>query len=237
MKTKTRTSYGFPSVLALIFLHSSSYAQSIPSATSITVVGQLLTEDSLQPLSQVEITATSSTRPVTILETTTGADGRFSLSLIPGITYRLCSAAIGNYVDSCRFYLPLEVTASIDMPAISMTAVVGTRMRVRIIDPDGIIHSADGTVTQDPLLLLVFADEDVTQTRIPLQLGPSATVANAAEAASVIPNTMSWHLGMSSTRAQLFDASGNPYQSNTPIPKPNDYGSDEFLAVFTVRAK
>ena len=184
------------------------------------------------------ITATSSTRPPAIVETTTGADGSFSLVVTPGVTYRLCSAEIDSYVDSCRFYQPVEITASVNMPAASMTAAVGTRMRVRIIDPDGLIRSPQGTVAPpDPLLLLVFADEDITHTRIPLQLVPSATVSNAVEAAAVIPNSMSWHLGISSIRAQLFDASGNVYQSNTPIPRPNNYGSNEFLAVFTIRAK
>ncbi len=176
-------------------------------AQTITLAGQLLTEDSLQPLSQVTITSTSSTRPPVIVQTTTAADGSFSLVVTPGVTYRLCSSEIDNYVDSCRFYQPVEITAVVDMPALSMTAAVGTRMRVRILDPDGLIRSPQGTLAPaDPLLLLVFAEEDVTQTRIPLQLVPSATVSNAVEAASVIPNIMSWHLGISSIRAQLFDA-------------------------------
>ena len=207
-------------------------------AQTITLAGQLRTEDTLQPLPRVKITATSSTRPPAIIETTTAADGSFSLVVTPGVTYRLCSAEIDNYVDSCRFYEPVEVTAAVDMPAISMTAAAGTRMRVRIIDPDGLIRSPHGTLTpSDPLLLLVFADEDITRTRIPLQLVRSATVSNAVEAATVIPNSMSWHLGMSSIRARLFDASGNVYRSNTAIPRPSNYGSNEFLAVFTIRAK
>jgi hypothetical protein len=207
-------------------------------AQTVTATGQLLAEDSLQPLPQVMLTATSSTRPPVILQTTTGSDGGFSLVLTPGLTYQLCSAAIDNYVDSCSFYKPIEITAGADMLAVSMTAGVGTRMRVRIIDPDGLIRGPQSSLASpDPLLLLVVADEDITRTRIPLQLVPSATVSNAVEAAAVVPNTMSWHLGMSSVKAQLFDASGAIYQSNTPIPRPNNYGSNEFLTVFTIRAK
>jgi hypothetical protein len=82
-----------------------------------------------------------------------------------------------------------------------------------------------------------LADEGITRTRMPLQLVPSTTVKNAVEAAAVIPTSMRWDLGMSSVRAQLFDANGNVYKSNTPIPQPASYGSDEFLAVFTLRAK
>lgn len=207
-------------------------------AQTVTLAAQLLTEDSLLPVPQVMITATSSTRPPVILQTTTGSDGRFGFAFTSGLPYRLCSAAIDNYVDSCSFYSPIEITAGPDMPAVSMTAAVGTRMRVRIIDADGLLLSPQGTLLPpDPLLLLVFADEDITLTRIPLQLVPSATVSNAVEAATVIPNTMSWHLGLSSIKAQLFDASGNAYQSNAPIPRPTNYGNEEFLAVFTMRAK
>lgn len=203
---------------------------SLPAQT-VTLAGQLLTEDSLQPLSQVTITATSSTRPVRVIETTTGPDGRFSLAATAGYPYRLCSAAAGNYADSCRFSKRIEVTASANMPTIRMTAPVGIRMRLRIIDADGLLRSPQGTlVTPDPLLLHVFAQEDITRTRIPLQIAPSPTVSNAVEASVVIPTSMSWNLAMSSIRAQLFDADGNAYQSNAPIPRPPSYGSNEFLA-------
>lgn len=155
-----------------------------------------------------------------------------------GYTYRLCSAATGNYADSCRFSKPIEVKAGVNMPAVRMTAPVGIRMRLRVIDADGLLRSPLGTLAvPDPLLLHVFADEGITRTRIPLQIVPSTTVSNAVEAATVIPTSMRWNLGMSSIRAQLFDANGNAYLSNAPIPMPATYGSDEFLAVFTLRAK
>jgi hypothetical protein len=207
-------------------------------AQTVTIAGQLLAEDSLQPLSQVTITGTSSTRPPTVIQTITGADGRFRLAATTGYVYRLCSGATGNYADSCRFSKPLEVKASANLPSVRMTAPVGIRMRLRIIDADGLLRSPQGTeAAPDPLLLLILADEGITRTRMPLQLVPSTTVKNAVEAAAVIPTSMRWDLGMSSVRAQLFDANGNVYKSNTPIPQPASYGSDEFLAVFTLRAK
>jgi hypothetical protein len=111
-------------------------------------------------------------------------------------------------------------------------------MRLRIIDADGLLRSPQGTlVTPDPLLLHVFAEEDITRTRIPLRIAPSATVSNTVEASVVIPTTMSWNLGMSTARAQLFDANGNAYQSNAAIPRPASHSSNEFLAVYTLRAK
>ena len=65
----------------------------------------------------------------------------------------------------------------------------------------------------------------------------SATVSNAVEAPVVIPTSMSWNLGMSSIRAQLFDSNGKAYQPNAAIPRPASYGSNEFLVVFTLRAR
>jgi hypothetical protein len=188
-------------------------------AQTVTLSGQLITEDSLRPISQVRITATSSTRPVTVIETTTGPDGRFSMAVTAGHPYRLCSAATSNYADSCRFSKPLEVKASVNMPPARMIAPVGIRMRLRIIDADGLLRSPQGAlVTLDPLLFHVFAHEDITRTRIPLQIVPSATVSNAVEASVVIPINISWNLGMSSIRAQLrFRWERLPFQrANSP---------------------
>jgi hypothetical protein len=224
--------YSISLAFALLFMCSHLRAQ------TVTLAGQLVTEDSLQPLSQVTITATSSTRPPRVIQTITGPDGRFGLAATHGWVYRLCSAASGNYADSCRFSEPVEVKASANTPEVRMNAPVGIRIRLRIIDADGLLRSPQGTlVTPDPLLLLVFAEEAITRTRIPLQIVPSATVSNAVEAPVVIPTSMSWNLGMSSIRAQLFDANGNAYQSNTAISRPASYGSNEFLAVYTLRAK
>lgn len=207
-------------------------------AQSVTITGQLLAQDSLQPLAQVTITGTSSTRPVRIVRATTGPDGRFSFEATEGYVYRLCSTATGNYVDTCLFSKPVEVKASANLPAVRITASVGIRMRLRIIDANGLLRPSQGMLgAPDPLLLHVFADESITRTRIPLQIVPSSTVSNAVEAATVIPTSLSWNLGMSSARAQLFDANGNAYQSNAAIPRPASYGTNEFLAVYTLRIK
>jgi len=107
-------------------------------------------------------------------------------------------------------------------------------MRVRILDPGGLLNSAASL--QNPRLLHVFAGEAITRTHIPLQLAPSSTVANAFEAAVVIPLAMQWNVGMSSMQAYLLDSNGNPYQPNTAIPRPSDYGNNEFLAVYTLRS-
>ena len=110
-------------------------------------------------------------------------------------------------------------------------------MRVRIVDSDGLLRSPDGSfVAPDPLLLHVFAEEELRRTHIPLQLEPSS-ISNAFEASVVIPLSRHWDVAMSSVRAKLFASDGNAYRSNAPIPRPNDYGDGEFLAVFTLRAK
>ena len=153
-----------------------------------------------------------------------------------GYLYRVCSGAISNYADTCRFSKPIDIRASANMPAVRLTAPAGIRMRVRIIDADGLLRSLQHS-SPDPLVLHVFADESITSTRMPLQILPSATVANAFEAATVIPASTSWNVGMSSVRAQLYDGKGSVYQSNNPIPRPASDGVDEFLAVFTLRAK
>lgn len=155
----------------------------------------------------------------------------------PGVWYRLCSAATGNYADSCRFAKPFEVEASAYTPLVRMTAPAGTRMRLRVIDADGLLPSSQSTRANiDPLLLHVFAEESITRTRIPLQIAPSAA-SNAFEASVVIPTRMNWNVAMSSTRAQLVDATGNTYQANAPIPRPASDGGSEVLAVFTLRSK
>lgn len=111
-------------------------------------------------------------------------------------------------------------------------------MRVRVVDADGLLRSPDGSfAAPDPLLLHVFAEEEVTRTHIPLQLAPSASISNAFEASVVIPTSMHWDVAMSSARAKLFDSDGNSYRTNAAIPRPNVYGDDEFLAVFTLRTK
>lgn len=208
------------------------------SAETVTLQGQLLAEDTQQPLPAVAITVTSLTKPLRLIETTTGSDGRFDVNVSPGVSYRLCSAATGRYAESCQFSKPLTVKASLDMAAVPMNAPAGVRMRVRIVDSDGLLKpSQGGFVAPDPLLLLVFAQEAVTSTRIPLQLGPSSTTPNAYEASVVVPIARQWSVGMSSVRATLLDFSGNNYRSATPIPRPDNYGDAEFLAVFTLQAK
>ena len=217
---------------ALTLLLMCSHVQ----AQTVTLTGQLVAEDSLQPLPHATITATSYTRPLKIVETTTTLDGRFTMEVTAGYLYRLCSGATSNYADTCRFAKPIEVRASAITQAVRMTAPVGIRMRVRIIDADGLLRSLQDAAS-DPVLLHVFADESITRTRMPLQIVPSATVANAFEAATVIPTSLRWDVGMSSVRAQLYDGNGSVYQSNNPIPRPASYGVEEFLAVFTLRAK
>lgn len=208
------------------------------SAQTVNLSGQLVAEDSLQPLSQVMIVATSLTRPPRVIETLTGPDGRFSFAATAGYPYRLCSGSTGNYADSCKFSKPIEVKASANMPAIRMTALAGIRMRVRVVDADRLLRSPQGTlVAADPLVLHVFAEEKITRTRIPLQVVASASVSNAVEASVVIPTSMSWNMAMSSIRGQLFDARGNAYQSDTAIPRPASDVGNEFLAVFSLRAK
>lgn len=111
-------------------------------------------------------------------------------------------------------------------------------MRVRILDPDGLLGlPQDGFVRPDPLLLLVFAEESITGTRIPILLGPSSTTAAAFEGSVVVPISMQWNVAMSSVRATLLDSSGNTYQTGTPISRPANNGDAEFLAVFTLHAK
>jgi hypothetical protein len=122
------------------------------------------------------------------------------------------------------------------MAPVQLTAPAGIRMRVRIIDPDGLLSSPNGSSgAPDPLLLHVFAGEDVTRRHIPVELAQSS-ISNEFEAAVVIPTSAHWNVTMSSAKAKLFDSHGNAYQSNTAIPRPNDNGDNEFLAVFTIRA-
>jgi hypothetical protein len=208
------------------------------SAQTGTLNGQLLAEDTEQPLPAVAIIATSLTKPLRSIEATTGSDGRFSVKVVPGISYRLCSAATGRYAESCQFSKPVIVKAGPDMATVAMKAPAGIRIRVRIVDSDGLLRSPQGGfVAPDPLLLLVFAEETITRTRIPLQLGPSSTTASAFEASVVIPISMQWNVAMSSVRATLLNSGGNAYQSDAPISRPVSYGDGEFLAVFTLHAK
>lgn len=205
------------------------------SAQTATLNGQLIAEDTRRPLPEVEITALSLTRPVSVIKTTTGADGWFSLKTSRGVAYHLCSAANGRYAESCQFSKPLTVRASSELLTVQMVAPAGIRMRVSIVDPDGLLRSPDGSfAAPDPALLHVFAQEEITRTRIPLKLQPSSAL-NAFDASVVIPISMRWDVAMSSERAKIFASDGTPYQFNTAIPRPIDYGSEEFLAVFTLR--
>jgi hypothetical protein len=208
------------------------------SAQTVTLTGQLLAEDTEQPLSAVRIRAIAITKPPSLLEATTGSDGRFNMEARPGVSYQLCSAATGRYAESCYFSKPLMVRASQEMAAILMKAPAGIRMRVRIVDSEELIRlPKSGFIAADPLLLLVFAEEAISRRRIPLQLEPSSITAGAFEASVVIPTSMQWKVAMSSVRATILDSSGNTYKSETPISRPTSYGDDEFLAVFSIHAK
>ena len=203
-------------------------------AQTLTMSGQLLAEDSLQSLPHVKITATSMTRPVEILEGVTGPDGRFSLNVKEETPYRLCSAATGSYADSCRFSKPFEVTPTADMPTVQMTAPTGVRMRITVVDHSGLLVSPQRTLAaRDPQVLHIFADEAITQTRIPLEIELSPSVANAVDAAAVVPLGMQWSLGMSSERGLLLGSDGQEYKSNTPISRPPSVGSGEHTFTFT----
>lgn len=204
-------------------------------AQSVALTGRLLAEDTKGPLPGVAITAIAMPKPLRMITTTTGPDGGFTINAKPGVSYRLCSAATGRYAASCPFSKPLTVQAGTAPAPVEMTAPAGIRMRIRILDPGRLLSS--GAALRDPLLLHVFAEEEITRTHIPLPLAPSSSISNAYEAAVVIPISMNWNVAMSSVRAKLFDPAGNAYRSNAPIPRPNDYGTGEYLAVFTLQAQ
>lgn len=204
------------------------------SAQTVALSGRVLAQDTQGSLAQVAITATALTKPISVIQTTTGPDGMFTIQAKSGLYYQLCSAATGNYAESCRFSKPVTVQASSGMATVQMTAPTGIRIRVRILDPAGLLNS--DTSLQNPLHLHVFAGNEITRVHFPLQLEPSSSVSNAYEAAVVIPTSMPWNVAMFCVRAQLLDSNGNAYQSNTAIPRPSDYGDNEFLAVYTLRA-
>jgi hypothetical protein len=208
------------------------------SAQTVTINGQLFAEDTQRPLQRVVITVVELTKPPVLTTATTGPDGRFSIEAKSGAHYRLCSAATGRYAESCQFSKPVIVKADSNLPSIQMPAPTGIRIRVRVADPDGLLRSPDGKfVAPDPLLLHVFAKEEVTSTHIPLQLVPSPSISGAFEAAVVIPASMRWDVAMSSVKAKLIGSDGNPYQSKAAIPRPASSSDDEFLAEFTLRVK
>src|SRR5713101_2390914 len=79
------------------------------SAQTVMLNGQLLAEDTKGSLPEVAITAISLTKPVSLIKTITGPDGRFTIKATPGVSYRLCSAATGRYAESCQFSKPVMV--------------------------------------------------------------------------------------------------------------------------------
>lgn len=129
------------------------------SAQTVALSGRLVTEDTQGPLPGVTITAISLTKPVSLLYAKTEADGGFTIAAKAGIFYKLCSAATGRYSESCQFSRPVIIKASSDMAPVQLSAPTGIRMRVRIIDPDEVLSSPNGSTATDPLLLHVFAGE------------------------------------------------------------------------------
>lgn len=145
-------------ILSGIILWAVSTGLSAQTVTLNTLNGQLLAEDTKQPLPEEAITAISLTKPVSFIKTTTGPDGWFTIKVAPGVSYRLCSAATGRYAESCQFSKPVVVRVGSDLATVQMTAPAGIRMRVRIVDSDGLLRSpAGGFVAPDPLLLHVFS--------------------------------------------------------------------------------
>ena len=54
------------------------------SAQTVTLSGQLLAQDTQGSLPQVAIVAISLTKPVSVIQTTTGPDGGFTINAKPG---------------------------------------------------------------------------------------------------------------------------------------------------------
>lgn len=139
-----------------------------------------------------------------------------------------------GYAETCRFSKPVIVNAGSAPATVQITAPRGIRMRVRILDPGGLLSS----VWSHPNpLLQVFASNQITRVRFSLQLEPSSSISNAYEAAVVIPISTDWYVAMNSVQANLFDSNGSAYQFTSAIPRPNDNGDPEFLAVYTIQAK
>lgn len=204
------------------------------SAQTVTLSGQLRAEDTQGSLPGVAITAVELAKPIRVVQTITGPDGQFTITAKAGAYYELCSAATGRYAETCRFSKPVIVNAGSAPATVQITAPRGIRMRVRILDPGGLLSS----VWSHPNpLLQVFASNQITRVRFSLQLEPSSSISNAYEAAVVIPISTDWYVAMNSVQANLFDSNGSAYQFTSAIPRPNDNGDPEFLAVYTIQAK
>ena len=95
------------------------------SAQTVTLNGQLLAEDTQGALPEVAITAVALAKPIRVVQTITGLDGRFTIAAKPGVYYELCSAATGRYAESCRFSKPVIVNAGSARATVQITAPTG----------------------------------------------------------------------------------------------------------------
>jgi hypothetical protein len=216
----------------MLLLVSTGLSAQTATAQTATLNGQLLAQDTMAALPEVAITAVELAKPIRVVQTTTGPNGQFTITAKAGVYYELCSAATGRYAETCRFSKPVIVNASSAPATVQITAPTGIKMRVRILDPSGLLSSV---WSRPNPLLQVFAGNEITRVHFPLQLEQSSSISNAYEGTVVIPTSMEWNVAMNAVKAMLFDSNGNAYQSNAAIPRPSDNGDNEFLAVYTLR--
>jgi hypothetical protein len=202
-------------------------------AHPVELRGRLIAADSLRPIANAIVTAISATRPPKVVEITTRGDGTFAFVGTIGYSYRICSEGISNYIDSCLFSKPLSITATDNPDPIRLTATPGIRVRIQVTDGNNILNISRGArIIVDPLDLLVYAEDAITRTRIPL---PAVSAASQrVDYSAAIPAGANWKVAMNSVRAQLVDTLGRPYTPDTPIARTT---INEVVAAFSVRAK
>jgi hypothetical protein len=199
----------------------------------VELKGRLMAADSPRPIANATVTAISTTRPPKVVEVTTRGDGTFAFVGTVGYSYRICSESIGNYVDSCLFSKPLSITATDNPDLIRLTAIRGIRVRIQVIDANNILNISRGTrIIVDPLDLLVYAEDAITRTRIPLAAVSAAS--QRVDYSAAIPAGANWKVAMNTVRAQVVDTLGRPYTPDTPIART---AINEVVAAFSLRAK
>ncbi|MFN3326457.1 MAG: hypothetical protein ACK5AZ_23410 [Bryobacteraceae bacterium] len=140
-------------------------------------------------------------------------------------------------MDTCLFGRRVAVAAQPSTAPVELTAPAGIPVRLRINDPEKIIAvSAVPFLSANPLDLLVYVEDSITRTRVPLPMRSQA--ASVLEYFFVIPSSRTWNLSISSVRFMLTDElTSRQYVVDSPISTDVRNADGEAVREFSIRRK
>lgn len=151
------------------------------------------------------------------LHAITDATGTFDFKNLPDGTYSLCLQAPGSdYLDSCRWALPISVKTSAAQPAApaQLSLQQGIRLSIAISDPAKLISSNEGKTAGANMLVGIWSGNLFFSAPVDTKL------ATARTHSLVIPKSTSVRASVFSKFYKIGDSKGVPLAKNATVSVP-----------------